>query len=112
MIMRVYRCTAVAGKEAEFREYAFKISHPWLKEKAGLIAFYAGKALQGSGSRDRCMVQLWESADAIEAALGQNWRQAPVLTEQVRGFVETASVEHYEIADEFHATAPRSGEMQ
>jgi heme-degrading monooxygenase HmoA len=112
MIMRIYRCTVVDGKEAEFREYAFKSRHPWLKERAGLIAFYAGRPLLESASRDRCMVQLWESADAIEAVLGQNWRQTPVLPEEARGIVETASVEHYVIADEFQAGMPQSGDLQ
>jgi hypothetical protein len=51
MIMRVYRCTVVAGKEAEFREYAFTKSYPWLRERPGLIAFYAGRPLPDSGDR-------------------------------------------------------------
>ena len=103
MIIRVYRCTVVAGKEAEFREFAFSRSHPWLRERPGLIAFYAGKPLPGSDDRTRCMVQVWESTSAIQAAIGEDWRQPPKLSDETRVFVESASVEHYELADEFRA---------
>jgi quinol monooxygenase YgiN len=103
MIMRVYRCTAVPGKEAEFREYAFTKSHPWLRERTGLVAFYAGRPLPGNDDRARCMIQIWESTAAIEAALGAGWRHPPKLSDEAKLFVETASVEHYELADEFRA---------
>jgi hypothetical protein len=75
MIIRVYRCTVVKGMEAEFREFAYKTRHPWLRERPGLVAFYAGRALPGSDDCTRCMVQIWEGAEAIQAALGENWRQ-------------------------------------
>lgn len=105
MIIRIYRCTVVAGKEAEFRQFAYKTRHPWLRERPGLVAFYAGKQLPGSDDRTRCMVQIWESAKAIQAALGDNWRQTPTLPEEATAFVESASVEHYELADEFRSEA-------
>jgi heme-degrading monooxygenase HmoA len=105
MIMRVYRCTVVEGKEAEFREFAYNKSHPWLRERPGLIAFYAGRPLPGNHDRSRCMMQIWESTSAIEAAIGADWRQPPILPEEARGFIETASVEYYELADEFRAAA-------
>jgi hypothetical protein len=31
MIMPLYRCTVVTGKEAEFRELAFANGHAWLR---------------------------------------------------------------------------------
>ena len=71
MIIRVYRCTVVKGMEAEFREFAFKTSHPWLRERPGLVAFYAGRPLPGSDDRDRCMVQIWESPEAIRDSPGR-----------------------------------------
>ena len=103
MIMRVYRCTVVAGKEAEFREFAFGKSHPWLRERPGLIAFYAGRPLPGSDERTRCMIQIWESISAIQAAVGDDWQQPPKLSDEASAFIESASVEHYELADEFRA---------
>lgn len=101
MIMRVYRCSVVAGKEAEFREFAFKKSHPWLRKQPGLIAFYAGRPLPDSGERARCMVQIWESIAAIKAAVGEDWRQPRKLPDEALMFIESASVEHYDLADEF-----------
>jgi heme-degrading monooxygenase HmoA len=103
MIMRIYRCTVVAGKEAEFREFAFTKSHPWLRERPGLMAFYAGKSLPDNLDRARCMVQIWESTAAIQAAIGDDWRQPPKLPDEARAFIESASVEHYDLADEFRA---------
>ncbi len=103
MIMRVYRCTVVAGKEAEFREFAFTKSHPWLRQQPGLKAFYAGRPLPDSSERGRCMVQIWESIAAIKAAIGEDWRQPLKLPNEARVFIETASVEHYDLADEFRA---------
>ncbi len=109
MIIRVYRCTVVAGREAEFREFAFSKRHPWLRDRPGLVAFYAGKPLPGSDERTRCMVQIWEGPEAIQAALGDDWRHTPTMPEEARPFIEAASVEHYELADEYRAdtSAPR-----
>jgi hypothetical protein len=101
MIIRVYRCTVVAGKEAEFREFAFGTRHPWLRERPGLVAFFAGKPLPGSGDRSRCMVQIWEDEAALRATMGDGWRQTPVLPDEAQSLIEAASVEHYELADHF-----------
>ena len=101
MIIRVYRCTVVPGKEAEFREFGFSKGHPWLREQPGLIAFYAGKSLPESGERKRFMVQIWESVSAIQAAIGDDWQQPRQLPEEARAFIESDSIECYELADEF-----------
>jgi heme-degrading monooxygenase HmoA len=102
-IMRVYRCVVVAGKEGEFREYAFGKSHPRLRAQPGLQAFFAARPLPGNDDRTRCMVQIWESVSAIEAALGKGWREPPELPAEAQVFVESQAVEHYELADEFRA---------
>jgi heme-degrading monooxygenase HmoA len=102
MIIRVYRCTVVAGKEAEYKEFADNKGHPWLRDQPGLIAFYAGKALPESNEHTRCIVQIWESISSIQAAIGDDWRQ-PYLPDESRAFVKSASVEHYELADDFRA---------
>lgn len=102
MIIRVYRCTVVPGKEAEHREFAFKKGHPQLSREPGLIAFYAGKPLPGSDDRARCMVQIWESLAALKAARGENWDQPmKALPDEVRGIYDSATVEHFELADEY-----------
>ncbi len=104
MIIRVYRCTVVAGMEAAHRKFAFKTGHPSLKAEPGLLAFYAGKPLDDSESRTRCMVQIWESLAALKAARGAHWDQPmKAMPEELRSIYESASVEHFELADEFHA---------
>jgi heme-degrading monooxygenase HmoA len=105
MIIRVYRCTVVAGKEAEHREFAIKKSHPSLSREEGLFRFYAGKPLPGSDDRTRCMVQIWESLEALKAARGENWDQPmKSLPDEVRGIYDSATVEHFELADEYSAS--------
>ena len=108
-IMRVYRCVVIAGKEAEFREYAFGKSHPGLRKRAGLRAFFAARPLPGNDDRMRCMVQIWESESAVEAALGKNWRDPPELPLEAQAFVESQSVDCYELADEYMADAAGVG---
>jgi hypothetical protein len=79
-------------------------SHPWLRDRPGLLAFYSGQPLPNSNDRTRCMVQIWKSLAAIEAAIGDGWDQPPKLSEGVREFIVSARVEHCELADEFTAT--------
>jgi hypothetical protein len=86
--------------------FAFSKSHPWQRERPGLIAFYAGRPLPEGGERTRCrVVQIWESVSAIQAAIGDDWRRPLKLPKEARAFIESASVEHYELADEFRASA-------
>lgn len=103
MIIRVYRCEVVPGKEAEFRAFAFDQRHPWLKQRPGLRAMYAGRPLPGSDGRGRCMVQIWDDARSLQEAFGEDWRQVSAIPEEARSLIESATVEHYELADEFHA---------
>ena len=106
MIMRIYRCTVVAGKEAEHRKSAFGSRHPSLSREPGLIAFYAGKPLPGSDDRARCMVQIWESMAALKAARGEYWDQPmKTMPDEVRDIYDSATVEHFALADQFHAQA-------
>lgn len=101
MIIRVYRCTVVEGKDAEFGRFAFDKRHPWLRAQAGLVAFFAGKPAPGDTGRDRCMFQIWESEKALRAAMGDKWRDLPTLPVEASALIESASVEHYELADHF-----------
>jgi len=100
MIMRIYRCTVIPGKEVQHREFAFKKAHPTLSKDKGLVAFYAGKPLRDSDDRTRCMVQIWESLDALKDARGANWNEPmKALPDEVRDIYDTATVEHFELAD-------------
>jgi heme-degrading monooxygenase HmoA len=103
MILRVYRCTVMPGKEAQHREFAFKKAHPSLSKDKGLIAFYAGRPVPGEDNRTRCMVQIWESLEALKDARGETWNEPmKALPDEARDIYDTATVEHFELADEFH----------
>ena len=100
MIMRIYRCTVISGREAQHREFAFKSAHPSLSKDKGLIAFYAGKPLPGSEDRTRCMVQIWESLQALKTARGESWSEPmKALPDEARDIYDTATVEHFDLAD-------------
>lgn len=102
MIMRVYRCTVMPGKERQHIEFAFKKAHPSLSTDEGLIAFFAGKPLAGSDERTRCMVQIWESLDALKAARGEYWEEPlKALPDEARDIYDSATAEHFELADVF-----------
>ncbi len=103
MIIRVYRCTVVKGMEAEFREFAFKTRHPWLRERPGLVAFYAGRPLPGSDDARAAWSRSGKAPRQSRQPSGDDWRHTPTLPEEARAFVESASVEHYELADEFRS---------
>ena len=51
------------------------------------------------------MVQIWESISAIQAAVGDDWQKPMKLPDEAREFIDSASVEHYELADQFNASA-------
>ena len=100
MIMRIYRCTVIPGKEALHREFAFNKAHPSLSADKGLIAFFAGKPLPGCNARTRCMVQIWESLEALKAARGANWSEPmKALSDEARDIYDTVTVEHFKLAD-------------
>lgn len=49
------------------------------------------------------MVQIWESEQAMVAALGENWREPPKLSDEMRPIIDSMSVEHYELADAYRS---------
>lgn len=102
MIIRIFRCTVIPGMEARHREYAFTASHPGLKEEKGLLAFVAGRPLEGREGRTRCMVQIWESLDALKEARGDDFEEPmKTLPAEAREIYDTATAEVFEVQDNY-----------
>jgi hypothetical protein len=50
------------------------------------------------------MVQIWESLDALKAARGKYWDQPmKTMLDEVRDIYDTASVDHFELADTYQS---------
>ncbi|RWD31311.1 MAG: hypothetical protein EOS22_04620 [Mesorhizobium sp.] len=96
MIMRIYRGTVFAGKEHLWQDRVETLSIPWLRKQIGLVAFYPGKPMVESGSRTFCMCMIWESVEAITAAVGQNWNQSVYMGDE-EALIESSSLEHFEV---------------
>lgn len=65
----------------------------------------AGTRLPGSHERSRSMVRIWQSAEVIHAAAGQHRLESRNLPDEMRGTVDSASVERHELADGFRLAA-------
>jgi hypothetical protein len=51
------------------------------------------------------MVQIWESLAALKAARGEYWNEPmSALPAEARDIYDTATVEHFELADEYRVT--------
>jgi hypothetical protein len=79
-----------------WQERVEKLSIPWLKSLRGLKAFYPGRPVKDSGSRTFCMVMVWESYDAIEAAMGKDWANPSFLGDE-ESLIERSELEHFEL---------------
>jgi hypothetical protein len=50
------------------------------------------------------MVQIWESLSALKAARGDDWNDPmKSMPDEVRGIYDSATVDHFELADEYQA---------
>ena len=95
MIIRIFRVRVLPGREQDWQERVERLSIPWLKSLPGLVAYYPGRPTLADGERTFTMVMLFESLAAIQAALGEGWRD-PVLLGDETTLVESATVEHFE----------------
>jgi quinol monooxygenase YgiN len=94
MIVRIFRVRVLPGKVDEWRHKVEAFSIPWLRRQEGLIAFYPGQPMD-SRSREFSMTSVWQDADSIRKAVGEDWRQA-VLLEDEAELVETVEMHHFE----------------
>jgi hypothetical protein len=53
--------------------------------------------MPGSEERSRYMVQIWQSMSGMQVAIGENWHQLLRPSDEALEFIESASVEHYDL---------------
>jgi len=97
MIVRLFKAKILPGQLDIWQEKVEKFSIPWIKQQRGLLRYYPGKPLS-ENSREYSMISLWESMEALKAAVGEEWEQV-ILLEDEASLVEEASVEHFEYFD-------------
>lgn len=93
MVIRVFHAKIRAGKVSEFKRMWQEESIPQLMSSDGLIAYFAGEPLDPQG-REFAMVTLWRDEQALQAIVGEKWRE-PVVTADEAPLIEEMAVQHY-----------------
>lgn len=95
MIVRVFRVWVTEGHSDEWQRMFEDLSVPWMKAQEGCVAFYPGKAI-GPDGREFSMISVWKDADAIRAAVGENWQEAILFGDEAR-IAERIEMVHYDL---------------
>jgi heme-degrading monooxygenase HmoA len=95
MIIRVFRPTIHAGKEAEFESFLRDTAIPLVSQQSGVIAQHVGKP-RDSSSTEFVYVTVWEDVESIRAFAGDRWQEAVIAPEEEHLLKDTW-IGHYEV---------------
>jgi heme-degrading monooxygenase HmoA len=95
VIIRVFRPTIHAGKEAEFESYLRDTAIPLVSQQSGVIAQHVGKP-RDSSSTEFVYVTVWEDVESIRAFAGDRWQEAVIAPEEEHLLKDTW-IGHYEV---------------
>ncbi len=94
MIIRVFRAVPRAGQESAYERLIRLDSVDLVQAQPGLVALYAGHAIDDDGQGEIVMVSVWEDQAAMEAFTGPDW-QTPVALPDEDQLVEQTTVRSY-----------------
>ena len=94
MIIRLFKAKVNKGMEAAFEKDFVAFSRPLIEGMAGVKSVSISKPTDLS-SGEYMMISVWESYEAIEAAIGAGWREAHIPDNMAKYF-EAFSLEHLE----------------
>jgi heme-degrading monooxygenase HmoA len=94
MIIRVFKPTIQAGKEAEFEEFIRDTAVPLVSRQAGLVAQHVGRS-QDPSSSEYLYITVWEDIESIRAFAGERWQEA-VITPDEEHLLKETWIGHYE----------------
>lgn len=94
MIIRVFKPTIQAGKEAEFEAFIRDIAVPLVSRQAGLMAQHVGRSRDPS-SNEYLYITVWEDIESIRAFAGERWQEA-VITPDEEHLLKETWIGHYE----------------
>ena len=97
MIIRVFRPTIHAGKEAEFESFLRDTAVPLVSRQSGLVAQHVGKP-RDSSSTEFVYVTVWEDVESIRAFAGERWQEAVVEPEE-EDLLKGTWIGHYEVME-------------
>jgi heme-degrading monooxygenase HmoA len=95
MIIRVFRPTIHAGKEAEFEAFLRGTAVPLVSRQTGLVAQHIGRSRDPSSS-DYLYVTVWEDIESIRAFAGERWQEA-VITPDEEHLLKATWIGHYDV---------------
>jgi heme-degrading monooxygenase HmoA len=95
VIIRVFRPTIHAGKEAEFESFLRDTAIPLVSQQSGVIAQHVGKP-RDSSSTEFVYVTVWEDVESIRAFAGDRWQEAVIAPEEEHLLKDTW-IGHYEV---------------
>jgi heme-degrading monooxygenase HmoA len=95
VIIRVFRPTIHAGKEAEFESFLRDTAIPLVSQQSGLIGQHVGRPRDPS-STEFVYVTVWEDVESIRAFAGERWEEAVIAPEEEHLLKDTW-IGHYEV---------------
>src|SRR5262245_52972930 len=94
MIIRVFKPTIHAGKEAEFESFLRDTAVPLVSRQGGLIAQHGGRA-RDPDATEYWYITVWEDGESIRACAGERWQEA-VITPEEEHLLKETWIGHYE----------------
>lgn len=94
MIIRLFKAKVHKGMENAFEEDFIAFSRPLIEGMAGVKSVSISKPTDLSAG-DYMMISTWESYEAIEAAIGPEWREAHI-PDNMSKYFDSFSLEHLE----------------
>jgi heme-degrading monooxygenase HmoA len=97
VIIRVFRPTIHAGKEAEFESFLRDTAIPLVSQQEGVVAQHVGRP-RDSSSTEFVYVTVWEDMESIRAFAGERWQEAVIAPEEEHLLKDTW-IGHYEVLE-------------
>ena len=97
MIIRVFRPTIHAGKEAEFESCLRDTAITLVSQQKGVVAPHVGRP-RDSSSTEVVYVTVWEDVESIRAFAGERWQEAVIAPEEEHLLKDTW-IGHYEVLE-------------
>lgn len=94
MIIRVFRPTVHAGKEADFESFLRDTAVPLVSRQAGLVAQHVGRS-RDPLSNEYLYITVWKDLESIKAFAGERWHEA-VITPEEDHLLADIWIGHYE----------------
>lgn len=94
MIIRIFRAVPRTGQESAYERLIRVDSVDLVRAQPGLVALYAGQAIDDDAQGELVMVSVWEDQAAMEAFTGPDW-QTPVALPDEDTLVASTTVRSY-----------------